>query len=196
MSFEFGVLESRFLRLEPLGAAHKEELRAACAADPDIWAQAYSLSMLGDHFEANWTKLTGGAMTGAGGDQAYAVVVDGVCVGMTCLLRIDLANGTAEIGATYYRPDMRGGPVNPAAKRLLLAHGFDSGLGRVYLCVDAVNARSRAAVLKLGAVQEGILRRDRVVWTGRLRDTVVFSVLDHEWPAVRAHLDARLAAYC
>ncbi|HET6972082.1 MAG TPA: GNAT family protein, partial [Phenylobacterium sp.] len=60
---------------------------------------------------------------------------------------------------------------------------------------DALNSRSRAAVLKLGATQEGILRQDRITWTGRVRDTVVFSILKDEWPAVRAGLDARLAAF-
>jgi RimJ/RimL family protein N-acetyltransferase len=193
MTIEFRPLENRHLRLEPLAERHREDLRQACAADPDIWASHYSFSMLGDHFEVNFAKLASGTLTGA--DQAYAVVVGGICVGMSSLLRIDLANGAAEIGATYYRPEMRGGAVNPAAKRLLFAHGFESGLGRVYLCVDALNARSRAAVLKLGAVQEGILRRDGVIWTGRKRDTVVFSVLEDEWPAVRARLDARLAAF-
>jgi RimJ/RimL family protein N-acetyltransferase len=189
----FDVLEGYGLRLEPLVERHKEDLRAACAADPDIWPRLYSLSMLDDHFEANWRKLVAGTL--AGPTHAYAVVVDKVCVGMTCFLRIDLANRAAEIGATYYRPEVRGGFVNPAAKRLLFGHGFASGLGRIYLNVDALNARSRAAVLKLGAVQEGILRRDRIVWTGRPRDTVVFSVLDDEWPKVREGLDARLAAF-
>ena len=75
--------------------------------------------------------------------------------------------------------------MNPAAKRLLMAHAFESGVRRVQYKVDAINARSRAAVLKLGAIQEGILRQDRVTWTGRLRDTVVFSILADEWPAVR-----------
>ena len=100
-----------------------------------------------------------------------------------------------EIGGTYYHPDHRGGAVNPAAKRLMLDHAFAAGARRVQLNVDAINHRSRAAVLKLGAVQEGILRQNRVVWTGRIRDTVVFSILAAEWPAVRAGLDARLAGY-
>ena len=100
-----------------------------------------------------------------------------------------------EIGGTYYHPDIRGGPANPSAKRLLMAHAFESGARRVQYKVDALNARSRAAVLKLGAVQEGILRQDRVTWTGRIRDTVVFSILADEWPAVRERLDARLAGF-
>ena len=84
--------------------------------------------------------------------------------------------------------------INPAAKRLLLGHAFGAGARRVQFKVDALNARSRAAVLKLGAVQEGILRQDRVTWTGRVRDTVFFSVLAAEWPKVREGLDRRLAA--
>ena len=100
-----------------------------------------------------------------------------------------------EIGFTYYAPDVRGGAVNPAAKRLLLGHAFDAGAQRVQFRVDAINARSRAAVLKLGAVQEGILREDKVTWTGRIRSTVVFSVLPSEWPAVRERLDTRLASF-
>ena len=81
------------------------------------------------------------------------------------------------------------------AKRLLLGHAFDSGAHRVQFRVDAINARSRAAVLKLGAVQEGIQRHDKVTWTGRIRDTVHFSILAEEWPAVRERLDARIAAF-
>lgn len=85
--------------------------------------------------------------------------------------------------------------MNPAAKRLLLAHAFEAGARRVQFKVDAINARSRAAVLKLGAMQEGILRQDRVCWTGRIRDTVYFSVLADEWPGVRSTLDARLSRF-
>ena len=77
---------------------------------------------------------------------------------------------------------------------LLLGYAFERGARRVQFRVDAANARSRAAVLKLGATQEGILRNDKITWTGRTRSTVVFSVLSEEWPAVRDHLDTRLAA--
>jgi RimJ/RimL family protein N-acetyltransferase len=128
----------------------------------------------------------------AGTAIPFAVLAGGAVVGMSSYLAIDRANAALEIGATYYRPQARGGAVNPAAKRLLLGHAFDAGARRVQLKVDAINARSRAAVLKLGAVQEGILRQDRVTWTGRVRDTVYFSILAAEWPQVRAGLDARL----
>ena len=92
-------------------------------------------------------------------------------------LHVGAGKGSLEIGGTYYHPQVRGGPVNPASKRLMMAHAFESGARRVQYKVDAINARSRAAVLKLGATQVGILRQDRVTWTGRIRDTVVFSIL-------------------
>jgi RimJ/RimL family protein N-acetyltransferase len=114
---------------------------------------------------------------------------------MTSYIGPDPVNASVEIGGTYYHPDHRGGAVNPAAKLLMLDHAFAAGARRVQLNVDAINHRSCAAVLKLGAVQEGVLRQHRVVWTGRIRDTVVFSILAAEWPAVRAGLDARLAGY-
>ena len=192
MNFEPKILENRFVRLEPMAEAHREDLRAACAADPDTWNQLYPFSMLGEAFDVGWERMY--AKPSADW-MAFAVMADGRCRGTTSYLAIDRTNDTLEIGATYYGPELRGGAVNPAAKRLLMAHAFDSGVRRVQYKVDAINARSRAAVLKLGAVQEGILRQDRVTWTGRIRDTVVFSILSHEWPAVRDRLDARLAAF-
>ena len=83
----------------------------------------------------------------------------------------------------------------PACKRLMMAHAFQAGARRVVYRVDALNKRSRAAVLKLGAVEEALLRQDRLTWTSRIRDTVIFSILADEWPGVRDRLDARLAAY-
>src|SRR5581483_2621586 len=97
------------------------------------------------------------------------------------------------IGATFLRPDVRASFVNPETKLLMLGHAFNSGAVRVQFTVDARNERSQAAVAKLGAVREGILRRDTRTWTGHLRDTVVFSILDSEWPAVKLRLEQRLA---
>ncbi|MCR5877861.1 GNAT family N-acetyltransferase [Phenylobacterium sp. J367] len=193
MNLESRVLESRFVRLEPFTETHEAGLRAACAADPDTWNRLYPYSMLGEAFDPQWARLR--AEQARGVTIPFAVVVGGAVRGMTTFIAVDPANNTVEIGATYYEPSLRGGPVNPSAKRLLLGHAFDAGAARVQFRVDALNARSRAAVLKLGAVQEGILRRDRVTWTGRVRDTVVFSILVDEWPAVRDGLDARLAGF-
>jgi len=193
MQLEAAILENAAVRLEPLAEAHREPLRAACAADAEIWGALYPYSMAGEHFDPRWRQLL--AEVDRGAAIAFAVLVRGEVVGMTSFLGLDPVNAALEIGATYYRPEARGGAVNPAAKRLLLGHAFAAGARRVQLKVDALNIRSRAAVLKLGAVQEGIMRQDRITWTGRVRDTVYFSVLAAEWPTVREGLDARLAGF-
>lgn len=188
------ALSNAFVTLEPLSEAHREPLRAACAADPDIWEAQYSLSLLGQHFDRFWTeKRPADAASGAW--RHFAVMIGDRCVGLTAFLKIDRANAGLEIGLTYYAPEARGGPVNPSAKRLLLGEAFEAGFGRVQFHVDETNARSRAAVLKLGATFEGVQRWDRIVWTGRRRSTAVYSIIATEWPAVRAALDQRLAAF-
>lgn len=193
MELGFDPLENKFVRLEPLGPEHFDDLRAACDADPEIWTQVYSYSMFGEHFDPVVARLRSEAAQGV--SMPYAVMLDGKCVGMSCFLAIDRTNRTLEIGSTYYRPDVRGRFVNPAAKRLLLDHAFQTGIRRVEFRVDAINHRSRAAVLKIGATEEGLLRRNRIVWTGRIRDTIVYSILDDEWPDLRNKLDLRLAAF-
>ena len=184
-------MANRFLTLEPIAETHREDLRAACEADTEIWARLYPISMVGEHFDPMWTRLT--EARDQGGSIPFAVMADGRCRGITSYMQIDVPNRAVEIGGTYYAPDCRGGTVNPAAKRLMLGGAFEAGASRVQFRVDALNARSRAAVLKLGATQEGIFRQDRITWTGRVRDTVFFSILADEWPAVRDRLDARLA---
>jgi RimJ/RimL family protein N-acetyltransferase len=192
MQLDPNVLEDRHVRLEPMADAHREDLRAACNADPATWTELYPYSMAGEAFDRGWAQFYANP---AAERINYAVVVVGRCMGVSSYLTVDPGNQSLEIGGTYYHPDIRGAAANPASKRLLLGHAFASGVRRVQFKVDAINARSRAAVLKLGATQEGILRQDRVVWTGRIRDTVVFSVLADEWPAVRDGLDARLARF-
>ena len=115
--------------------------------------------------------------------------------GITTYLSPDAHSRTVEIGMTMYTADAQGTAVNPAAKRLMLGNAFDAGALRVQFNVDLRNTRSQAAVKKLGAVQEGVLRDNRILPTGFVRSTVVFSILAREWPAVKAGLDARLAAF-
>ena len=187
------VLENRFVRLEPLSEQHREGLREAASGDDAFFVEQYPFSLAGEHFEPRWVQMMKDLELGTW--IPYAVMQDGVCVGITCFITPDSANATVEVGGTYYRPDARGGVVNPAAKRLMMGEAFVCGARRVAYHVDGINKRSQAAVLKLGAVQEGIRRQDRVTWTGRIRDTVIFSVLADEWPTVRERLDARLAAF-
>lgn len=193
MELEPTILENRFVRLEPLAEPHREELRAAVNKDADFFPAKYPYSWAGEHFDGTWAKTLKDMEKRH--TAAFAVLVDGACRGISTYYGIDRDNDVLEIGGTFYEPAVRGGPVNPSAKRLLMAHAFDSGARRVVYRVDAINARSRAAVLKLGAVQEGILRQDRVTYTGRVRDTVIFSILASEWPPVRDRLDARIAAF-
>lgn len=194
MSTTLPVLDGRFVRLEPLEEAHREPLRAACDADREIWTALYPLPMNGPHLDVWWTRLVGDPNR-----AGYAVVHHGEVVGCSLFTR-DTANRRVEIGNTYYRPDARGGPINPEAKMLMLGHAFapggllDEGANLVQFRVDAINARSRAAVTKLGAHLDGIERHDRITWTGRVRDTCVFSILSEEWPMVRDKLEARLMA--
>ena len=119
----------------------------------------------------------------------------GEFIGMTSYLSPDVASRNAEIGMTIYGPEYQGGATNPACKRLLLGHAFEQGAIRINFNVDQRNRRSQAAVLKLGASQEGILRDNRILPNGIVRSTVVFSILAREWPGVKAKLDARLTAF-
>lgn len=184
-------MASAFARLEPFAEAWRAPLRAACAADTEIWTALYPMSWAPAEFDQSFDLFL--RENASGLLSTYVVTAGGACVGMSGFSAISPANRSVEIGGTYYAPDARGGAVNPAVKRMLLGRAFDAGARRVQLKVDALNARSRAAVRKLGAVEEGVLRQDRVCWTGRIRDTVMFSILDAEWPAVRDRLDARLA---
>lgn len=182
-------LSNRWVTLEPLAASHFDEL-GRVAADPRVWALTLR-DGCGPAFAGWFADAT------AGGRVAYAVrTAAGGLAGSTSFLDLNLPYRTVEIGNTWYAVAAQGTAVNPACKRLLLGHAFEVlGLTRVQFQVDARNARSQAAVLKLGATREGVLRRHKVTYTGWVRDTVVFSVLADEWPAVRARLDERLAGF-
>jgi len=118
---------------------------------------------------------------------------DGQVVGVSTYFTAKAEHGGVEIGATFLRSDVRASFVNPKAKKLMLRHAFNAGAVRVQFTVDVRNERSQGAVAKLGAVREGVLRRDTRTWTGHMRDTVVFSILDSEWPTVKLRLEQRLA---
>jgi RimJ/RimL family protein N-acetyltransferase len=119
---------------------------------------------------------------------------DGTLVGTSTLGDFDETREHAHIGWTAWDPRVWGTAVNPEAKLMMLGLAFDSGFGRVKLQADALNARSRAAIEKLGGQFEGIVRRDSLRADGSWRDTAVYSVIVDEWPLVRAGLIARLDA--
>lgn len=194
MNLRAAVLEGRFVRLEPLSPDLREPLRQALDCDPAAW-EIMSSSALGGHFDG-WCR-TAEAEMASGARIPFAVrrLSDGAVVGTTSFMTLCPSNRGVEIGGTFYRPDARGGPVNPECKRLLLAHAFETGAVRVELVSDARNLRSQAAIAKLGAVREGTLRRHKITWTGHVRDTAMFSITDLQWPAVRDGLGERLEAY-
>ncbi len=132
------------------------------------------------------------------GDALPFVIVDArtaELVGSTRYGNVSQANRRLEIGWTWLALSAQRTGINTEAKLMLLAHAFDVlGCLRVELKTDVINAQSRAAILRLGAQEEGILRSHSITEDGRRRDTVYYSILDHEWPAVRANLKARLAA--
>ena len=126
--------------------------------------------------------------------SASALGPAGTVVGTTSLGDVDLANERAHPGWTAYGARWWGRSVNPECKLLLLSHAFDDcGLGRVKIQTDAINTRSQAAIARLGATREGLLRRHVRRADGTFRDTVVFSVVREDWPVIRAGLQARLA---
>ena len=164
------------LRLEQMAEPHREGLRAACAADTEIWA-IYPNDWRG-HFDACFD-----AVLCNDGRCPFTLIVGGRIVGMSGYLNFALDRQAVEIGNTYILPEVRGTGLNGRIKQLLLARAFGCGIRRVEFRIDEINQRSQAAVLKLGAVKEGVLRAERITWTGRVRDTGVFSILADRWAA-------------
>lgn len=168
------------LRLVKLAEAHREALRAVCAADGDIWT-IYSSSFGGEHFDASFDALVGG-----GGRMPYAIFDGDTLVGMTAWLRPDWSAETVEIGNSYLHPNARGTGFNGRLKRLMIDHAFAAGIRRIEFRIDDRNKRSQAAVAKLGCTKEATLRSERITWTGHVRDTALWSLLADEWASRRA----------
>jgi RimJ/RimL family protein N-acetyltransferase len=162
-------------KLVRLTERHREALRAVCAADADIWP-IYSSSFGPDHFDRSFD-----ALTGHGGRMPYAIMDGDMLVGMTAWLRPDASAQTVEIGNSFIHPAARGTGFNGRVKRLMLDHAFAVGIRRIEFRIDERNLRSQAAVAKLGAAKEGVLRSERITWTGYIRDTGLWSLLADEW---------------
>lgn len=192
MRIEPAVLENAWVRLEPADTVDPEEVRAAIDIDPDAWAVMVSTAH-GAAFDRWWANRIAHMHSGGGVSYAVRRCLDGRIVGTSSLHDLVPEHRRVELGSTFFHPDARGGPVNPASKRLMLEHAFGSGVVRVEIITDALNARSQAAIAKLGAVREGVLRRHKTTHTGRIRDTVMFAITDGDWPRVRDSLDQRLS---
>ena len=192
MAIEKVAIDGKFVRLEPLEERHREAIRPA-AQHPEIFT--VTTSALGPLY----APYIDGALKRSDGrhELAFAVWHKELAryVGMTRYLNIEEAHRKLEIGSTWYEPSVWAGAVNPECKLLLMRHAFETlAFNRVEYKTDLRNARSRAAILKLGAKQEGVLRKHMITADGHVRDSVYFSVIDEEWPAVKEGLERRLAA--
>ncbi len=170
-----GAMTGEGCHTEPFTEAHRDALRAACAEDPDIWT-SYANDFGPDGFDASIDFYVGNPR-----NRSFVLFDGDELAGMSSFIGIDDGRQAVEIGGTYYRPPLRGTGLNRRIKDMMLARAFDAGIRRVEFRVDARNARSQAAMAKLGAVREGVLRADRITWTGHVRDTVLFSILRDEW---------------
>ncbi|MFT4219430.1 MAG: GNAT family protein [Microbacterium sp.] len=189
---EAPLLRNEFVELQPLAPAHRADLAGAVG---DLWRTWYTPI---PSPEAMAAEIDSRLAKQARGEIAAWAIVDaatGRAVGMTTYLNLDPDNRRLEIGSTWLGRAAQGTAVNPAAKLLLLERAFDKlGCIAVEFRTHWHNHQSRAAVARLGAKQDGVLRNHKVFENGTVRDTVVFSILDSEWPTVRVGLVERLAA--
>jgi RimJ/RimL family protein N-acetyltransferase len=190
------TLEGSFVRLEPIRREHADLFWDVAHNDlEDIFRWIpYSMKTRED-----FQRLIDKAFTEQerGESIVFATVerASGRAIGSTRFMNIDRANRRVEIGSTWIAPAWQRTAINTEAKYLMLRQAFEVwGCVRVELKTDALNQKSRNAILRIGAKEEGTLRRHVVTWTGRIRDSIYFSILDDEWPAVKANLEQKLGA--
>lgn len=190
------TLTGSAVRLEPIRNEHAELFWEVAQNDLDDifrWIP-YRMQTLED-FQQLVAK---GVQEQERGESVVFTTVEsasGRVIGSTRFMNIDRNHRRVEIGSTWIAPAWQRTAVNTEAKFLMLRYAFEVwGCFRVELKTDALNQKSRNAILRLGAKEEGTLRRHVVTWTGRVRDSVYFSILDSEWPDVKSRLEAKLAA--
>jgi RimJ/RimL family protein N-acetyltransferase len=181
----------RWVKLEPLRSDHVPEIADACA-DGDVGALWFT-SAPSPGTAAEWVDLRLAAQRPDTGLTFVARTLDGRVVGSSSYLNVDPPNRRLEIGNTWFSGSVRRTGVNTEAKLLMLSHAFDElNCVAVEFRTHFFNSTSRAAIERLGAKLDGVLRSHQLLADGSRRDTVVYSILDVEWPAVRNHLRFRL----
>ncbi|HEV8406419.1 MAG TPA: GNAT family protein [Sphingomicrobium sp.] len=163
-------------RAELFSEEHRQLLKTACAEDSEIW-EIYANNFGPDGFNESIDRYVASP-----NNRTFVLFEGDELAGMSSYLGIDPTRQALEIGGTYYRPKFRGTGFNRRAKDMMLRRAFDCGIRRIEFRVDRRNTRSQAAMRKLGAVREGVIRSDRITWTGHVRDTVLFAILKDEWP--------------
>jgi len=162
-------------RAELFSEDYRGALKAACAEDGEIWA-IYANNFGLDGFDESIDRYTSNP-----NNRTFVLFEGDELAGMSSYLGIDPNRQVLEIGGTYYRPHLRGTGFNSRIKDMMLSRAFDCEIRRVEFRVDRRNGRSQAAMKKLGAVREGVMRADRITWTGHVRDTVLFAILKDEY---------------
>lgn len=194
MKIELVTLEGAHVRLEPLSESHHAAL-CEVGFDPELWRLNPTRVTNADEMMAYIrTALAGQA---AGNALPFATIdrESNRVVGSTRYMNIDAANRRLEIGSTWIAKPWQRSFVNTEAKYLMLRHAFEAlGAIRVELKTDSLNKRSRNAMQRIGATQEGIFRNHMLTWTGRIRHTVYFSIIDSEWPGIKANLESKMSS--
>jgi RimJ/RimL family protein N-acetyltransferase len=187
------VLQGPQARLEPLSARHHDDLVEA-VRDGELWNLWYTAIPTPERMQAEIERRL--QLQAQGSMLPFAVIdpASGQAVGMTSYMNIDAAHHRVEIGSTWYRRRVQRSALNTQCKLLLLSHAFDTlGCNAVEFRTHWFNHTSRHAIERLGAKLDGVLRAHQIAPDGSLRDTVVYSIIASEWPAVRSHLDHQLA---
>jgi N-acetyltransferase len=186
------VLEGRYVRLEPLTLEHTPGL-VAVGLDDDLWKWIPVPVRTAEEMSAYVRTALNEQASGSALPFALIEKSTGRTVGCTRYANIERTHHRLEIGWTWVVREWQRTPINSEAKYLLLRHAFETlKCIRVELKTDALNDRSRAAILRIGAREEGTFRNHMITASGRVRHTVYFSIIDSEWPGVKAALEAKL----
>src|SRR5580692_7882637 len=185
-------LHGQHVALVPLAHSHEEDL-AEAVRDGELWTLWYTSIPTPERLREEIDRRLD--LHGKGSMIPFAVIEKstGKAVGMTTFMHIDAVNRRVEIGSTWYRKRVQRSALNTECKQLLLTYAFEQlRCIAVEFRTHFFNQQSRAAILRLGAKLDGILRRHQMAANGTVRDTCVYSILDCEWPTVKAHLTHRL----
>ncbi|VAW48629.1 Acetyltransferase, GNAT family [hydrothermal vent metagenome] len=193
MKIEPVILEADFVRLEPLSNTHKDELCEAIF-DGELWKLHVTLVPHPQNIDVFLTNALEAYEIGDGITFATIDKETNKVVGSTRFMKSNTPNKRIEIGFTFLGKSWQRTRINTEAKLLMLSHAFENlKLNRVEFLTDYLNNRSRQAILRLGAKEEGILRNHMIMPDGRVRDSVLYSIIENEWPGVKQHLTWKLA---
>lgn len=187
------TLEGRAVRLEPLSLAHHAQMCEA-GLDFELWHWTTQNVRTPEDMRSYIEQALGDQAQGTALPFATIDKASGKVIGSTRYLNIDVNNLRVEIGATWLAKKWQRTAANTEAKYLMLRHAFEKfGCIRVEFKTDSLNQRSRDAILRLGTKEEGTLRNHMLTWTGRIRHTVYYSIIDSEWPEVKKRLEGMMA---